>query len=1022
MVRRNSGRLGGNMWKRMVFRDVILGVVLLLVTSGVASAQSIAGTVTDTTGGVLPGVTIEVRSPALIEQVRAAVSDGNGQYLVSDLTAGVYTVTFSLPGFSTFVRDGIELTGTGTASVDGQMQVGSVEETITVTGAAPVVDVQNVQQQAVMTREVVDTIPTGKYFNNLGVLVPGMTTGTTYGVGQDVGGQSGQSHQRMSIHGGAQDDQRIMVDGMSMSPWTQEDAALVWMADGNFEEVQIDHSAITAEVETGGVRFNLIPRTGSNTFASRNFLNFSSTSFQTNNLNADLEAAGLPEPNRLKSLWSVNPSLGGPIVRDKLWFFGSYTHQVADSFVAFYEDVDPNALVFTPNLDRQAYDDQNVDDAAVRLTWQATSNDKINFYFDHNFNCHCHFLIGTALSVNVQPSASVNLRGDTQTYQATWTSTLSNRLLFELGFSAVPQTEYFDSQSEVDLSLPGVLEVGSGLSAHRGMAAWYPPGRKNWMIYDDNTSLRASLSYVTGSHSTKFGTTLQWGTSARSQDGSSAQSQVFTYYGNPFRAVFNVFPVTAEKNKDGAWDTNQMRSYGFYAQDQWTIDRLTLNYGVRLDWFKGLYPDHDLPATTWFPGASFSGQTVADWKDLNPRLGAVYDLRGDGRTALKVTASRYIDGFGTVLAGGINPALQNDRAFYTWIDNMCLQTAGPVDCVAGDGIAQGDPRLGFPNGELLSMTSNVNFGTPVITEIFDPNWAFGMGQRFANWEFSGGIQHELTDGMSLNVSYFNRRFDNFSVINNRLNNPEDYDPYCVTVPSDSRLPGGGGNELCGFYEVHADKFGLVDEITTSANNFGGQSRSWNGVDVTLDARMADILLQGGLSTGRQSSDACPVNSQTNNPSGSPNTGTQLSEIWCATQEKMLTQVKFLGSYMLPYDIQLAGTLQSLPGQEIQANVVYTSAQIEPSLGRPISGGTRTISVIEPGTVYGDRLLQFDLRLTKILTAGNSRTQIMFDLYNVFNDSTPLELNNQYAAAGEGWMRPNLIIPGRLAKFAFQVDF
>ena len=203
---------------------VFIGLFAMATT---ASAQAIGGTVTDSTGSVLPGEVIEVRSPALIEQVRTAVSDGTGAYLIIGLEPGSYTVSFALPGFSTFVRDGIELVGTATATIDGLMQIGALDETITVSGASPVVDIQNVQQQAVMTREVIDAIPTGKSFNNLGVLVPGMVTGTTYGVGQDVGGQSGQSHQRMAIHGGAESDQRLMVDGMSMSPWTQEDASLV---------------------------------------------------------------------------------------------------------------------------------------------------------------------------------------------------------------------------------------------------------------------------------------------------------------------------------------------------------------------------------------------------------------------------------------------------------------------------------------------------------------------------------------------------------------------------------------------------------------------------------------------------------------------------------------------------------------------------------------------------------------------------------------------------------------------------
>ena len=320
---------------------------------------------------MLPGVTAVARSAALIEEARTAVSDGSGQYLIISLESGTYTVTFTLPGFSTFVRDGIELIGSATATVDGQLQIGALDETITVSGAAPLVDVQGVAQQSVMTREVIDSIPTGKAFNNLGVLVPGMVTGTTYGVGQDVGGQSGQSHQRMAIHVGQESDQRIMVDGMSMSPWTQEDASLVWFSDGNFEEVEVNHSVISAESELGGVQFNMIPRSGGNTFSSRNSLNFSAQSLQRNNLTPELIAAGLPEPNRLKTLWSVNPSVGGPIAQDRLWFFTSYTHQVADSFVAFFEDVDPNAGSYTASAD-QAFDDQWVNDASIRLTWQAT--------------------------------------------------------------------------------------------------------------------------------------------------------------------------------------------------------------------------------------------------------------------------------------------------------------------------------------------------------------------------------------------------------------------------------------------------------------------------------------------------------------------------------------------------------------------------------------------------------------------------------------------------------------------------
>ena len=475
-----------------------------------------------------------------------------------------------------------------------------------------------------------------------------------------------------------------------------------------------------------------------------------------------------------------------------------------------------------------------------------------------------------------------------------------------------------------------------------------------------------------------------------------------------------------------------MRSIGLYGQDQWTLDRLTVNAGLRFDYFRTGYPDHDLQETLYGPAAFFEGQDVATWKDLSPRLGVVYDLFGNGRTALKLSASRYVDGIGTTLASQVNPALQNDGSLRGWLDGdrigrICFSPDGVLDigyllggptsfgCIPGDDIPQGDPTNVSPNGELVTR-GDVNFGTAVLDTTFDPDWAFGWGNRFANWEFSGGIQHELADGLSVNVSYFRRIFTNFRSTNNRLQNPEDFDPYCVTVRVDPRLPGGGGNELCGLYEVTPEKDGLQDSVWTFSDNFGKEQRHWNGVDVTMNARMDNgLLLQGGLSTGSTKFDDCDVRANLNNP-GDP---------FCSSKTPFLTQVKFLGSYTLPYDIQIAATYQSLPGREIRSRMAFTFAEISASLGRPSSvglGNTRTIDVVERRTEYSERLNQFDLRLTKIFTLGTSRLRAMFDLYNLFNDSTPLELNRQYGLTGENWQAPQLIVPGRLLKFAFQLDF
>ena len=1031
-------------------------VMALLLAPVMVSAQSVGGTVTDETGGVLPGVTVEVRSPALIEQVRTAVSDGAGQYLVIQLEPGTYSVTFSLPGFSTFVRDGIELIGEVAATVDGQLQVGSVEETITVTGASPVVDVQNVNQTAVMTREVIDTVPTGKNFNNLAILVPGMTSGTTYGVSQDVGGQSGQNQQQMSIHGGEHRDQRILVDGMAVNTWWDESDSTLWLQDGNFEEIQVSYSAASAETETGGVSFNMIPRSGGNTFTSRTFVNFSAEGLQTDNVDQDLIDAGLPEfttpdgtvepaVNRAKDLWTINPSIGGPIVRDRLWFFGSYTRTVANAFVAFLNDADPNALTYSPS-NEQTVDDQNVHDFALRLTAQASPNNKVQFYFNRNVVCHCHFLVGTAIGTNVMDSASILNQRNVEMYQGQWTSTLSNRLLVDAAFSALPSFYPFDNVEGVDTTLPGVIDAGLVTRAHRGVASWYPPGRRNWLLFDNTVVGRGSLSYVTGSHSFKFGTSITRGKSDRLQDGFVNNAQIINFFGSPYsgsdhapiQATFNTYPLLQTE----PWEKNYVWMIGTYAQDQWTLDRFTVSAGLRWDYFRGGYPDGGIPAAPWAAAKTWEGADPVVWNDLSPRLGLVYDLTGNGRTALKVTANRYVTGFGTVLVGNaVNPALLNSRDQRFWLDGAdghpglgiplgfgifpgCIPSAADPtgsSCIPGDAIAQCDPRNPLPNGECIGGTSNNAFGTFENTSSFDPDWAEGFGQRSANWEFSGGVQHELTTGLSVNVTYFRRAYVNFSATNNSFQNPGDFDEYCVTVPNDPRLP-NAGEQRCGYYDINSALLrGQIDNVRTSADNFGERTQHWNGVDVTMNARMDNgLLLQGGLSTGRTSENDCDLHANLNNPAGSDTR----SRVDCDQLQDFQTQVKLLGSYTLPYDIQVAGTLQSLPGSPLSAGVNYNATQT--TLGRPFSGtGSKRLEVVDRGTLFADRLLQFDLRLTKILNVGPSRIRAMLDIYNVFNQNTVLAHNLRYgspASGGVAWLRPQLLIPGRLLKFAFQMDF
>src|SRR3989454_10309291 len=364
-----------------MMRHVGVGVLViagLLLAPAVTSAQAISGTVTDATGSVLPGVTVEARSPVLIEQVRTVFTDGAGLYEIVGLRPGTYSVTYTLTGFNVVVREGIELNTGFTAKVDIQLRVGALAETITVTGTSPLVDVQNTTQQVVATREIIDTEPVAKSIQRLGVLIPAITTGgSTNNQTQDVGGQSGQSHFTLAIHGGRTRDQHVAVDGLDVQSMNREDSAGPYVPEATYQEIAFNYAANTADMETGGVRINQIPAEGGNTFHGGAFFTVTPPAWQGSNFDDRLRALGVTGSNRVKELWQVEVKLGGAIVRDQLWFFLTHGRFRADEYVlGTYYSQDIRARRHVPDLSRQAVSGQKGWTSTGRLTWQATTRNQ----------------------------------------------------------------------------------------------------------------------------------------------------------------------------------------------------------------------------------------------------------------------------------------------------------------------------------------------------------------------------------------------------------------------------------------------------------------------------------------------------------------------------------------------------------------------------------------------------------------------------------------------------------------------
>jgi Carboxypeptidase regulatory-like domain len=953
-------------------------VLMLMLVPTVARAQvGIAGHVKDATGGVLPGVTVEASSPALIEKSRTSVTDNQGQYKLIDLTPGIYSVAFTLPGFNTVLRGGIELSGSFIATVDIEMRVGAMEETITVSAANPVVDVQNVIRNRVFTTEVIDALPTARTYQGLAAVVPGVIMAATVRTKdltpQDVGGSGSMSSFRMSVYGGESTDLQNMIDGIANNTSNGVANAGLRIDTGSMQEYNLQLSAFPAEVMTGGVHINMIPKEGGNRFAGSVFGGFSNSKLQSNNLTAALRAFGLDAVNRLDKVWDLNGSFGGPIKQDRLWFYASSRYMGLNSVAAgaFY-DTNPRDLVYTPDRSRPAIDDQSVRSVSVRPTWQVNRKNKVLSYFVRADRCLCHSVVST---VN-PPEVSTRTTDSNNHFESVlWISTITNRIVLEAGWSNLNLLFANDPQPEVTPDLLAVSELSTGLVLRA-------PLQQTASFFGPTKNYKVALAYVTGAHAFKAGFTLQDAYRAASTR-VNGDMNLQLLNGVPRSVVVFTTPYTMQE---------QAKALGLFAQDQWTMKRLTLNLGVRFDYHNASVPEQHLPAAQFVPVRDFAAvPDVPNWKDVSPRLGVSYDLFGNAKTALKVSVSRYVNGELVGFARSFNPVSTSvNSATRTWVD------------------ANGDF---VPQATELGPLSNANFGQVVIRTRFDEAIQSGWGLRPYNWMTSVGVDHQLASNVSMNVSYYRRWYRNFTVTDNLAVGPADYNPFCVTQPVDTRLPGGGGQQVCGLFDITPAKFGLSNNFVTFADRFGTQTSVYNGVDVTMNARFArGGLLSGGMNTGSRVNNRCFV-------IDSPE-----EQRFCAVEPPFQPQLKFLASYPLPRGFQISGTYQNVPGPNITASWVVPNDQIRGSLGRNLAAGanaTKTVELIAPGTMFGDRISQVDVRLGKTVRVRRLSIQGNLDLYNLLNSSAVLAQNTTY---GPQWLQPQTVMEGRLLRFSAQINF
>jgi hypothetical protein len=1044
-------------------KKYLLVLIVLLLPATVFAQATLTGTVHDASGAILPGVTVEASSPALIEKTRTAITDGSGQYRIIDLQPGTYSVVFGLAGFSTVRRDGIELTGSFVATINADLKVGALAETITVTGETPVVDVQSAKREIVMNTETIQALPVTRAAGALLNAVPGLQVDTN-GPALSPTMTFFNAHSSTINSNFVAGEGRYTVNGFPVSAARSGGPSSYVYDVANAQEVGVTVGGGIGESDIGGPSMNIVPKSGGNLFKGSAFVNAAGKWSGASNLTPELQTLNpnLKQVPGIINAYDWNGSYGGPIMKDHLWFFGSYrsldTQTAQEGIVANanagnasrWDWVGDNATSTRLVQDRQM--------VIGRLTGQAG---KSRFTFNSEYQHRCE---GTPLTVgangchnrgadwiglgnNAPPTqmspeaTSTAARGyfDAPFYvnQGQWTMTPSNKILIEAGFQAFRYQPIFGhpppdgitnliavvEQSNATNPLTGLPYAPVANYRYRAVEEWGPAsGKTNDVV--------TSMSYVTGAHSAKIG--FQSRRLDLQDDDMASQTQL-SYrlnQGVP-NAVSYYLPEMGRRTI--TYNT------GAYVQDTWTHSRLTVQGALRYDRVTSYAP---VEGNGTFGKSSFLNPQpititetpgVQAYNDITPRVGVAYDVFGTGKTAVKVNWGRYL-----AYAANDSPYTStNPGATIT----RNVQNRGWNASVAaggnGDFVVNCDLLNPNANGECAAAVGPARtFGQAGAATLVDPAVLNGWGVRPNDYQTTFTVQQEIVPRVSGDFSYTHRSFHGFFVTDDLARNAATaYETYTLTAPNDPRLPNAG--QPITFYTVRAAANATAQTILKPETAFGPERDShWDGFDLTVNARLRQgLTMQVGTSTGHAVVDTCSTVSAYNNVVLGIENGPDPRG--CHNVDPWQTTVRGLASYTIPkIDVLISGTVRSQPPLQLTASWQVPNSAIAASLGHlpvgAVATGTTTLQLLplnDSNKLYADqRRTQIDMRFAKVLRFGRTRSDIGIDVYNLLNTNYATAFNTTYiyntdnAARPAGWGTPTGIFQPRFVRFNYTIDF